>query len=173
MAAAYTELVCTVHDVYRSEAPMLPTLATLLRRPELALTLVSDIDALPVGALDRGVQWAHSTDLADPTPFLVDDQVLLTTGTQFGDSPTDADAYVARLVDRGVVGLGFGTEVVRNGTPVSLVDACRHYGLPLFEVPYRVPFIAIARATADLIAADAYARHSWALDAQRAISLAA
>ena len=152
---------------------MLPTLATLLRRPELALTLVSDIDALPVGALDRGVQWAHSTDLADPTPFLVDDQVLLTTGTQFGDSPTDADAYVARLVDRGVVGLGFGTEVVRDGTPAALVDACRRHGLPLFEVPYRVPFIAIARVTADLIAADAYARHSWALDAQRAISLAA
>ncbi|KQX05835.1 hypothetical protein ASC59_14750 [Leifsonia sp. Root1293] len=152
---------------------MLPTLATLLHLPDLALSLVSGIDDLPIGALERGVQWTHSTDLVDPTPFLVDDQVLLTTGTQFGDSPTDADAYVARLVDRGVVGLGFGTEVVRAGTPASLVDACRRYGLPLFEVPYRVPFIAIARATADLIAEDAYARHSWALDAQRAISLAA
>jgi purine catabolism regulator len=40
-------------------------------------------------------------------------------------------------------------------------------------VPYRVPFIAIARLVADLLAEDAYARQAWALAAQRAISLAA
>ncbi|MET0974223.1 MAG: PucR family transcriptional regulator ligand-binding domain-containing protein [Leifsonia sp.] len=151
---------------------MLPTLAAVLRQEDLALTLLSDAATLPPGALDRPVQWVHSSDLADPTPFLVDDQVLLTTGTQF-EATADVDAYVARLVARGVVGLGFGTEVVRAGTPDALVDACRTRGLPLFEVPYRVPFIAIARTTADLLAADAYARHTWALDAQRAISSAA
>ena len=45
--------------------------------------------------------------------------------------------------------------------------------MPLFEVPYRTPFIAVARAGAEAIAAQSYARRSWALAAQKAISLAA
>ena len=112
--------------------------------------------------------------------------MLLTTGTQFGEAsggdsapaatPDDdafADAYVGRLREAGVAALGFGTEVIRAGTPDALVAACTAQGLPLFEVPYRVPFIAIARLVADLLAEDAYARQAWALAAQRAISLAA
>ena len=147
---------------------MLPTLRALLARDDLALRLATPA---PAAALDAPVQWVHSSDLIDPTPFLAPGQVLLTTGTQFDQ--TDADDYVARLVDRGIAGLGFGTEVIRAGTPVALIESCGARGLPLFEVPYRTPFIAVARTTAELIAADAYARHTWALDAQRAISLAA
>ncbi len=128
------------------------------------------------GALDRSVRWVHSTDLADPTPFLSEGLVLLTTGTQFQESPDDDAtyrAYVRRLAGRGVVGLGFGTEVVRDGIPPALAEACRDERMPLFEVPYRTPFIAVARANAEAIAAQAYARRSWALAAQRAIALAA
>ena len=82
-------------------------------------------------------------------------------------------AYVRRLAARGVVGLGFGTEVVRDGIPPVLAEACRDARMPLFEVPYRTPFIAVARAGAEAIAAESYARRSWALAAQKAISLAA
>lgn len=155
------------------DAPV-PTLRALLARPDLHLTLASAAGNLDEGALDAGIRWVHSTDLADPTPFLTEDVVLLTTGTQFlDDTGADAVAYVARLRGRGVLALGFGTEVVRAGIPAALVDACRRARMPLFEVPYRTPFIAIARANADAVAAQAYARRSWALAAQRAISLAA
>ena len=101
--------------------------------------------------------------------------MLLTTGTQFeaDADPGFAADYVRRLRETGIAALGFGTEVIRAGTPDALVDACARQGLPLFEVPYRVPFIAIARLVADLLAEDAYARQAWALAAQRAISLAA
>lgn len=155
-----------------------PTLQALLRRRDLDLRLVSHPAALPVGALERPLRWVHSSDLADPTPFLSDDLALLTTGTQFDaaserDSASDIGAYVARLADRGVLGLGFGTEVHRSGIPEALVDACALHGIPLFEVPYRTPFIAIARAHSEAIAAQAYARRSWALDAQRGLALAA
>ncbi|BDZ40655.1 PucR family transcriptional regulator [Microbacterium suwonense] len=44
---------------------------------------------------------------------------------------------------------------------------------PLFEVPYLTPFIAIARAHAEAIAARTYARRTWALEAQRALAIAA
>lgn len=156
-----------------------PTLRALLARRDLGLTL-ADTQSLESGALDRAIRWVHSSDLSDPTPFLSEGLVLLTTGTQF-PRPEDADAddpepyraYVHRLAARGVVGLGFGTEVARAGMPPALVDACRDERMPLFEVPYRTPFIAVARANAEAIAAEAYARRSWALAAQRAIALAA
>lgn len=152
--------------------PAQPTLRALLRRRDLGLRLISDEPRLPDGALDHPLRWVHSSDLADPTPFLAEDLVLLTTGTQF-DDPAGIDAYVGRLADRGVRGLGFGTDVHRHGVPDELVDACAARGMPLFEVPYRIPFIAVARAHSEAIAAQAYARRSWALDAQRGLALAA
>jgi purine catabolism regulator len=153
-----------------------PTLRRLLARPELSLRLLTPESDLPPGTLDQGVEWVHSSDLGDPTPFLSPGQVLLTTGTQFTpDAPGDAfyRDYVARLRERGVAGLGFGTEVVREGTPEALVAACLAHGLPLFEVPYRTPFIAVARTAGDLVAEERFARHTWTLSAQRAIALAA
>ncbi|MDL5351408.1 PucR family transcriptional regulator [Microbacterium sp. zg-YB36] len=158
-------------------ADLEPTLGALLGRRELRLRLASDVHDLPGDALDRPIRWVHGSDLADPTPFLADDLVLLTTGTQFA-AAGDVDAqpyvdYVRRLSGRAVAGLGFGTEVARTGIPPALERACRDAGMPLFEVPYDTPFIAVARANAETIAAQAYARRSWALAAQRAISLAA
>lgn len=147
---------------------VVPTTRTLLARADLRLRLLTPADS---PALDREVRWVHSSDLTDPTPFLADDLVLLTTGTQF--ATTDAAEYVARLRGRGVLALGFGTEVVRAGVPSALVQACADQALPLFEVPYGTPFIALARANSEAVAAQAYARRSWALAAQRAISLAA
>lgn len=157
-----------------SASPVEPTLRALLSRADLKLRLEGDESALADGTLDAPIRWVHSSDLVDPTPFLSEGLVLLTTGTQFTDA-NDAECvpYVRRLRTRGVAGLGFGTEVVRDGIPPALVDACQTLRMPLFEVPYRTPFIAVARANAEAIAAQAYSRRSWALAAQRAISLAA
>lgn len=151
------------------------TLSLLLGRGDLKLRLLSERHELADDALDRPIRWVHSSDLVDPTPFLADGLVLLITGNQFADDAgaDDYDAYVHRLVARGVLALGFGTAVVREDVPEALVTACRSHGLPLFEVPYGTPFIAVARANAEAIAARDYARRSWALAAQRAISLAA
>ncbi|WP_291280177.1 PucR family transcriptional regulator [Galactobacter sp.] len=140
--------------------------------------------ALPEPAWDRPVSWVHSSDLLDPSPFLEPGIVLLTTGTQFtpaaagttdpGTAPAvDWDAYVDRLVHAGVVGLGFGTEVVRDGVPSPLVAACSQAALPLFEVPFQTPFIAVARANAAAVAMRDDAQRTWALTAQRALTRAA
>jgi PucR family transcriptional regulator, purine catabolism regulatory protein len=143
-------------------------LAELLRDNSLGLRLLSGSGEVPVG-------WAHSSDLSDPTPFLEAGNLLLTTGTQFAeDAPALAyQDYVERLVSVGVAAVGFGTEVARTGTPEGLVTACAETGLPLLEVPFRTPFIAIARRIADARAAQEHARDVWTLEAQRAVSLAA
>lgn len=144
------------------------TLRGLLDSADLGLRLIS---AAP-DALKRPLRWVHSSDLPDPTPFLADDLALLTTGTQL-DDPGIVPGYVDRLAARGVVALGFGSGVHRPGVPDDLVEACIGAELTLFEVPYRTPFIAVARAHAEAIAAEAYARRSWALDTQRALAVAA
>jgi len=148
-----------------------PTLRMLLGHRELRLATVSPATD---EALDREVRWVHSSDLSDPTPFLSDDVVLLTTGTQLADHDADAaTGYVARLMHRSVRALGFGSGVHRPGVPEELVAACADAGLPLFEVPYDIPFLAVARVHAEAIAAHAYARRTWALEAHRALAIAA
>ena len=149
---------------------MPPTVRQLLQRQSLGATILT-----AAGSIDEPIQWISSTDLLDPTPFLSDDQMLLTTGTQFmvGASSGIFVDYVRRLTANGVRALGFGTEVVRSGTPPYLVAACAGAGLPLVEVPYRTPFIAIIRWAADMLVREASARDDWALKAQQSLSLAA
>jgi purine catabolism regulator len=126
--------------------------------------------------LDTPIDWAHNSDLHDPTPFLSGHALLLTTGTQFPIDGMEAsfyDPYVDRLADTGVVAIGFGLEVIREGTPEGLVQACARRGITLVEVPYEVPFIALIRWVADRISARERERDSWTLRAQRAVSVAA
>lgn len=168
---------------------MPPSLNILLRSRTLKLRLVVPDPASP--ALDEPISWVHSSDLEDPTPFLDAGQFLLTDGTQFPvDSSTTAERasagqspgvpngkmcedYVRRLVDHGISGLGFATQVIHGVLPPGLEEACRKHGLPLLEVPDRTPFIAIIRSVADYLAKEDHARAEWSLQAQRAISRAA
>ncbi len=110
---------------------MLP-LRDLLR--ELELEVVAG-----EAGLDRAVRWVHISELADPTPWLSGGELLLTTGLGLDDER----AYIGRLVEHGLTGLGFGTGFSHAEVPGALCDAAAEHGFPLFEVPYEVPFIAI------------------------------
>lgn len=149
---------------------MAMTLRDLVRAPDLGLVALVDgnSEAVPIS-------WATSSDLLDPTPFLVPDQLVLTTGRQFTEGADAAEftRYVAALQAGAVVGIGFGSEVLREETPAALVDACAEAGMPLVEVPYRTPFLAIIRRVARELERDAHLRDDWALSSLRAISAAA
>ncbi|WP_136611084.1 PucR family transcriptional regulator [Sinomonas albida] len=150
---------------------MSPTVRDLLGSSRLHLRLVVP-EELQDGALAAEVAWVHSSDFADPTPFLDEGQLLLTDGSQFPVGWAE-DAYVERLVVRGVVGLGFATQVLHESIPERLVEACVRHGLPLIEVRDRTPFIAIIRFVADWIAREQHAQAEWSLQAQRSIARAA
>lgn len=139
-------------------------LAEIVAHPPLAIRwLVPGAEA---------IDWAHSSDLDDPTHWLGGGrQLLLTTGRQFAGMPAEGyRSYLERICAAGVVAVGFGTEVLREGTPPELVAACRDAGVPLVEIPYDTPFMAISRFVADQAAAEARERVEWALDAQSAIA---
>ncbi|MGO3148108.1 MAG: PucR family transcriptional regulator [Leucobacter sp.] len=133
-------------------------LDTLLRDYELGLVAIAGIDD-DTGA--RPVQWVHSSDLPDPTPFLTPRTVLLTTGVQFKAAlgKNTAEAYVSRLVTAGATALCVGVGLRWDRIPPTLVEACEHLGLPLIRVPYDTPFIAITRAASRLIEAAMHAQN--------------
>lgn len=139
---------------------------------ELGLALIV---GHPAEVADIPVQWVHTSELKDPTPFLTPRTVLLTTGSQFSPdlSATDAHAYVERLRAVGVSALGFAVDMFHDRIPHALVLACEHGELPLFRVPYDTPFIAITQHATRQLAAMGFERERWSLDTQRAISRAA
>lgn len=139
---------------------------------ELGLALIV---GHPAEVADTPVQWVHTSELKDPTPFLTPRTVLLTTGSQFDSdlSQAEAEAYVERLISVGVSALGFAIDIFHDRIPYALVVACEHQGLSLFRVPYDTPFIAITQHATRQLAAMGFERERWSLDTQRAISRAA
>ncbi|MFG6191070.1 PucR family transcriptional regulator [Nonomuraea sp. JJY05] len=122
------------------------------------------------GVLDAAVRWVAVSELADPTPYLEGGELLLTTGMRMEG---DQSQYVARLVARGVAGLGFGVGVSHEEVPPALVSAAEEAGLPLFEVPRETPFIAIGKGVSELLAAEQYDEISRAFAAQGRLTRAA
>ncbi|MTV25012.1 hypothetical protein FTX61_06215 [Nitriliruptoraceae bacterium ZYF776] len=128
-----------VHDV-RGPVPL--WLSELLDDPGLGLEVVAGHDGVDA----RGpVRWAHISDTPDPTPWLEGGEVLLTTGLGVRDDPALQERLVAALADRGVVALGFGVGVSLDAVPDAMLAACDAHELPLFTVPYAVPFLAVTR----------------------------
>ena len=149
-------------------------LGVLLRQYQLELVQITSIGDAEVASAP--VQWVHSSDLLDPTPFLTPRTVLLTTGAQFSrdtESRSEQRSYVQRLVAAGVCALGFAVNFTYTRIPEGIIAACQELGLPLFRVPYSTPFIAISQTAARLLDRESHARDSWASAAQRSIALAA
>ncbi|MCU1682998.1 MAG: hypothetical protein JWQ81_3737 [Amycolatopsis sp.] len=126
------------------------TLAALVAEPSLGLRVLAGSDAL-----SRPIGWVHPTELTDPQAFLEGGELLLTTGLALDEKTSSA--YVRRLVEAGVAGVGFGVGLSHDTAPAALVAAAAEAGLPLLEVPKRTPFIAITRAVSRAVAADEYA----------------
>jgi PucR family transcriptional regulator, purine catabolism regulatory protein len=121
--------------------------------------LLSDLDVrLLTGesATDVPVRWVHISEIEDPTPWLSGGELLLTTGMQL-DTAERQRAFVARLADHHLAGLGFGTGFAHAEVPPALVQAAAEREFPVFEVPYDVPFIALTEAAFTQLVSEQYA----------------
>ncbi|HEX6116360.1 MAG TPA: PucR family transcriptional regulator [Solirubrobacterales bacterium] len=103
------------------------------------------------GEADRPIRWVHISELEDPTQWLTGSELLLTTGIALS-TPARQRRFVKLLADKGLAGLGLGTGFEHKRLPKAMVDAASEHGLPLFEVPYEMPFIALTeRAFTELV----------------------
>jgi len=123
------------------------TLRDLLHDPSLGLEL------LVSGDLDREIRWVHVTELADASPYLVGDELVLTAGVWRGRRHS-ASGFVRALLSRDVAGIGYGLLVGDDQVPVAVQNACREAGVPLVGVPVSTPFVAISQAFVERLAAD-------------------
>jgi purine catabolism regulator len=120
------------------------------------------ISGLPLSALTgrRGlthaIRWVHVSELEDPTPFLKGGELLLTVGLGIGATPAKQRAYVRRLIQANLSGLGVGTGFAFQKVPKALVDEATKGSFAVFEVPYETPFIAITEAVFTRLVAEQY-----------------
>ncbi|MFD4506039.1 PucR family transcriptional regulator ligand-binding domain-containing protein [Streptomyces sp. NPDC058457] len=146
-------------------------LAALLAREDLALRLIA-------GPSDPAlvIHWVHTSEMADPYPYLLGGELLLSAGVHIPDaagSGTYFDDYVGRIVAAGGAALGFGVAPVHDTVPRALVEACDTYGLPLVEVPPQTTFTAVARAVWQLMAQARLAELRRVTEAQQSLAAAA
>src|SRR5919204_2393402 len=108
-------------------------------------SLLDELELEPAAgrkSLSNPVRWVHISELEDPTPWLSGGELMLTTGIQL-DTAAKQRAFVRRLANHNLAGLGFGTGFDHPRLPKALVDEAEKHDFPLFEVPYSMPFIAL------------------------------
>ncbi|MFI9769241.1 helix-turn-helix domain-containing protein [Streptomyces sp. NPDC052415] len=150
--------------------PAVP-LSALLAREDLALRQIAG----PTEP-DVVIHWAHTSEMADPYPYLLGGELLLTAGVHIPEaagSGTYFDDYVSRIVEAGGTALGFGLAPVHDTVPRALVAACESFGLPLLEVPPRTTFSGVARAVWQLMAQARLAELRRVTEAQQSLAAAA
>lgn len=147
-------------------APPTPSiaLAALLNREDLALRQIA-------GPTDAGsvVHWVHTSEMADPFPYLLGGELLLSAGVLL----KDPDTYVSRIVQAGAAALGFGVAPVYDTVPPDLVEACDRHGLPLLEVPPSTTFASVAREVWQLMAEARHRELRRVTQAQQGLAAAA
>lgn len=146
---------------------MAMTLAGLLASPDLHLRALTGTGP----AADTPIQWAAVTELADPTPFLGGGEVLLTTGVRH-KSIAAQTAFVDQAVRARVLAIGYGTGLTHAKVPAAVVRRAEEVGIPVFEVPYETPFVAITRMIAEAIAADNVGRMERLLQGHQRLAAA-
>ncbi|MFD9909772.1 PucR family transcriptional regulator ligand-binding domain-containing protein [Streptomyces sp. NPDC059063] len=157
-----------------SAPPAPPTppvpLTALLAHDELGLRQIAG-----PAAAGTDIHWVHTSEMADPYPYLLGGELLLTAGVHVPDTDADThlDAYVSRIVAAGGAALGFGVAPVHDTVPRALVAACDRHGLPLLEVPPRTTFSGVARAVWQLMAEARHAELRRVAQAQQGLAAAA
>jgi len=126
-----------------------PTIGWLLTRPELGLRLVAG----NAGA-DREIRWVHATELENPGPWMTGGELVLTTGLRLPRAAQRRRAYVEHLAGAGAAGIGFGIELGHPRVPRDLLAAADERGLPVLEVPFATPFLAISQAVTERLSAE-------------------
>ena len=90
--------------------------------------------------LDTVVQAVYIGDLDDPTPWMVEGSLLLTTGPRLEAEPELGVHLVQLLKQSGMVGVGVAITPHVREIPAAMLDAADEEGLPLLRVPEGTPF---------------------------------
>lgn len=119
------------------------------------------------------IAWSATSELPDPSPFLGQGEILLTTGLETVGWDREWSPYVERIAAVGVLAIGLAVDLTYSAAPQALVEACRAHGVGLFEVPRKTTFVAVTRQVARLLQAEDESSTRAALGQQRELTQAA
>ncbi|GAB7528371.1 PucR family transcriptional regulator [Pseudomonas sp. 3A(2025)] len=108
--------------------------------------------------VDRPLRWAHVCELGDPTQWLGEGDLLMTTGIGIPPGAAEQQAYLQRLSDARVAGLMIGENMQAPSDITALQAQAEQSGFPLLLTHYSVPFSAVTRAILDASKQQEYER---------------
>ncbi|MFD1212566.1 PucR family transcriptional regulator [Arthrobacter sp. GCM10027362] len=123
---------------------MVMTVAELLAEPQLGLSLLAGAPGL-----GNRILWAHTSDLPRLWEWVTGGELMMTNGLSI---PADAAGQVElaeELVKAGASALAVGEKMHAPQLLPEFLQACDRLPLPVINVPYPLPFIAIARSVAE------------------------
>jgi purine catabolism regulator len=116
----------------------------ILDDPALATRLASG-----ASHVTRTLRWAHVCELPDPSQWLGEGELLMTTGMGIPAGAKPQREYVERLAAARVAGLMLGENMQAPRDIETLLDTARQLDFPLLLIHKSVPFSAVARAIID------------------------
>ena len=120
------------------------TVAELVAEPQLGLTLLAG----SAGSGNR-ITWAHTSDLPRLWEWVTGGELMMTNGLSIPADAAGQAALAEALVDAGASALAIGEKMHAPELLPEFLAACERLPLPLINVPYPLPFIAIARTVAE------------------------
>lgn len=98
---------------------------------------------------DRTVRWAHVCELPDPTEWLGEGDLLMTTGMGIPAAPQAQASYIERLSQAGLAGVMIGENMQAPGDLSTLQSTADQLNFPVLMTQYGVPFASVTRAVID------------------------
>ncbi len=119
-------------------------IADIINMPELRTRLLSG-----GGGTGRLVRWAHVCELPDPTEWLGEGDLLMTTGIGIPRDPAAQGSYVESLAQAGLSGMMIGENMQAPSDLHALQERADQLGFPVLMTHYGVPFASVTRTVVD------------------------
>lgn len=120
------------------------TVKELLAEPHLGLGILAGH-----AGLENSISWSHTSDLPNLWEWISGGVLLMTNGLSIPAEASSQVEMARALVASGASGLAVGEKMHAPAFTDEFLQACDSLPLPLLNVPYPLPFIAISRSIAE------------------------
>ncbi len=90
--------------------------------------------------LDRVIKLVNVIEVPDIVDWLMDGELLLTTGYSFREYPELMKTLIPRMNEKNSAALAIKTKRYMNEIPDEIVESANRYNIPLLEVPFDLSF---------------------------------
>lgn len=97
----------------------------------------------------RTISWTHTSDLPEPWRWITGGELLMTNGLSFPKTAGGQELLAEKLNEVGASGLAIGEQMYCPPLTRRFIRASDRLGLPVLQIRYPLPFVAISRAVAE------------------------